>query len=397
MDLVESIESYYQNENCFKKAKERLGDDFLQWSHIRIFDNRAFWNKVKRKINNWEELRQVILSYLEDGKIPCKIYYTPSKWLNPEDLGDRERKNGGYLVRDNYLLYQDLIVFDLDSLKEGHLLALLEFLKNMNEIDETLYTIFSGRRGYHVCAKRERLFRKVKDPIRKELEYKNENKKLADKILENLEIDLDKVALINPRHVFKIPLTLSVNQNFVGICKFLDNSNYKSWTPDSSFALRSRKKPECWKEDPKAKENKENGKGSNSSHRVGIRSSINGTNGAHVLFKNFHKDLDDLDEVKRQATRLIQEHNLSDMWILYDGSKLWGVCLKKLDYEKLEKIVNVPKSGNILWVTNDMKIVSRIDGFPSHHLSRPHSRYFGFEGGNVGKDELSICRAEVEK
>ena len=402
------LKNYYEDENCFDEAEEKLGNDFLKFRHIRVFMSDGHWNKINRNMNSWEELRKIILNLFDGKGYPRKIYYTPARWLNPEDLGSKERVNGGYKLRDNYLLNQNQVIFDLDTLDKEQLEKLRNYIRFSKYFDDIVYLIFSGGKGYHICANRKTDLFPIDDPLELEEIYEQINSTIGKNAKDYVGVGkLDVSALKDVRHIFKIPQTLSDNGDGIGICKFLDFNDLSSWEIDENFTLNS-VNPKGDEESPP----KHNGQGAKKtecgpcpspSHYVGIRSSINGTNGCHVLF--YHSEQystnsyrEDLEKFKNICKKLRDEHSLSDIHILDNGEQFVAICFKKLDYEKLEKILgDVPESGNILWTTDEMKFVSKVDGFPTRHRSKSHTKFFGLKAGKVGNGKLSICRARPEE
>ena len=188
-----------------------------------------FW-KIDDRIRDPETLRAWLLRLA-----PAHVYFTTSRWLDPQRLGprDRRRRRAGYPIAHNILLGQELYFDidapgDLDSAKRDAR-ALLRLLGDEGLRDLAL--VYSGSKGFHVHAYDfEPLFlpRLPEDPRKREAAAQGARADLVTRIV-NSGIGIDVDVTMDPRRILRLPGT--VHGKTFNICEFVDPAGLEAFRP----------------------------------------------------------------------------------------------------------------------------------------------------------------------
>jgi hypothetical protein len=384
--LWSEVKKYYE-EFPFAEAEQKLGNEFLKFRQIQIFLSDGAVIKLRKRVSSWRDLAKTLAKFCDERRHVNKAYFMVGRFLNPETVGPRARQRG-YMVADNCFLYQDEVVFDIDEDPEVNLRKLLTFFQIWGV--RVVYVISSGQRGYHVMIKRNARV-DFDNPLYREHAAMDFNGDIVSQIrMEGIDICNCSE---NPRQIYKIPQSVSCgNDGSANICVFVSSSR-ESKDNDGKHRLTALP----WK--PKSRTQTEPRLGGQRSGvssppsldvKLGVRSSVVGTNGGHVTF--YHFKTRQIDIAKIRAEKLIQIYHASDYHIYDNGRELIGVCNKIVSQRRLEKITRkkIRPSGIILRL-NDLEYIMTVKGFESNHLSLGHAKIFG-GNGTVGKPEVKLVR-----
>ena len=186
--------------------------------------------KVEDRVKDRETLRRWLLRLA-----PAHVYFTTSRWLDPQRLGPRELRNrrAGYPIAHSVLLGQELYFDidapgDLDAAKEDAT-ALLAFLRREGLRD--LGLVYSGNKGFHVHAydfETRFLPHLPEDPREREAAAQSARADLVTRIVEaGIGIDVD--ITMDPRRIIRLPGT--VHGKTFNICEFVDPGGLEGFRP----------------------------------------------------------------------------------------------------------------------------------------------------------------------
>jgi len=413
------VRDYYENPEVFAEARKVLGDKFFKFRQIRFFMASGKFIKIKRRMGNWEELRQTILKNCTNDDAVRKVYYSISKFLNPERVGYRaeQKREGRYMVADNLFLMQEQFVFDVEKFSEG--LKLLKFCYDV--CWKIVYAIESGGGGMHVCIDRSDDVVYLENSRDREEVALALNRKMVDAV-RSARIDVDN-CVINTRQVIKVPCSLSVEDDgALKVCAFANIAPEKSaksgigmlddkaWGSPalSSFQNSIRKtddvRTSVKKAGFRARKTRLNENWSNrqlhSSEasvlevdeellNIGIRSSVMGTNGLHVPVMKF--DFTQLDIVEKIIEERIAKYKLSDVYVYNNGERFFALALKTVDIVRYRKICRYVHSTGAILPLNNLELISVLEGEKSEQLSKGHAMLLGLQG-TVGDSRVGVIK-----
>lgn len=186
--------------------------------------------KVDDRVKDEETLRSWLLRLA-----PAHVYFTTSRWLDPQRLGPREfrGKRAGYPIAHNILLGQELY-FDIDApgdlgAAKEDAAALLCFLRREGLSDLAL--VYSGNKGFHVHAydfEPRFLPRLPEDPRKREAAAQAARADLVTRIVE-AGIGIDVEITMDPRRILRLPGT--VHGKTFNICEFVAPAGLASFRP----------------------------------------------------------------------------------------------------------------------------------------------------------------------
>jgi DNA primase catalytic subunit len=191
---------------------------------------RTRFLKIDDRVKNAETLRGWLVRLA-----PAHVYFTTSRWLDPQRLGPRDLRGrkAGYPIAHNILLGQELYFDidapgDLDAAKEDAS-ALLQFLREEGLDD--LRLVYSGNKGFHVHAydfERKFLPRLPEDPRKREAAVQGARVDLVTRIVnEGIGIDVD--VTMDPRRILRLPG--SVHGRTFNICEFVPAAGLGRFQP----------------------------------------------------------------------------------------------------------------------------------------------------------------------
>jgi len=193
-------------------------------------DGRVVFRKIDDRVKDAETLRRWLVRLA-----PAHVYFTTSRWLDPQRLGPREirGRKAGYPIAHNVFLGQELY-FDIDSpgdlaaaKEDAH--ALLRFLRS--EGLEDLRVVYSGSKGFHVHAYDfESRFAVAlpEDPRDREAAAQVARADLVDRIVK-AGIGIDVEITMDPRRILRLPGT--VHGKTFNICEFVAPAELDAFQP----------------------------------------------------------------------------------------------------------------------------------------------------------------------
>ena len=194
-------------------------------------DGRVRFEKVDDRVKDVETLRRWLLRL-----VPLHVYYTTSRWLDPQRLGPRRLRGrrAGYPIAHSVFLGQELY-FDIDA--PGDLDAaktdaqsLIAFLRREGLRD--LHLVHSGNKGFHVYAydfEARFVPQLPEDPREREAAAQSARADLVMRIVEE-SIGIDVDVTMDPRRIIRLPGT--VHGATLNICQFVDPARLDSFRPN---------------------------------------------------------------------------------------------------------------------------------------------------------------------
>ena len=193
-------------------------------------DGRTVFRKIDDRVKDVDTLRRWLLDLA-----PAHVYFTTSRWLDPQRLGPRELRGrkAGYPIAHNVFLGQELY-FDIDApgdlaAAKRHARSLLDLLRGEGLQD--LRLVYSGNKGFHVHAYDfEKRFGPdlPEDPRKREAAAQAARTDLVTRIV-NAGIGIDVDITMDPRRILRLPGT--VHGKTFNICEFLDPDRLESFQP----------------------------------------------------------------------------------------------------------------------------------------------------------------------
>jgi len=193
-------------------------------------EGRPHFRKIDDRIRDSEVLRRWLLRLA-----PSHVYFSTSRWLDPQRLGPRElrRRRAGYPVAHNVLLGQELY-FDIDAPGDlegakADASALLRFL-SLEGLRE-LALVYSGNKGFHVHAydfEPRFMPHLPEDPRKREGAAQDARADLVTRIV-NAGIGIDVEVTMDPRRILRLPGT--VHGKTFNICEFVDPAGLARFRP----------------------------------------------------------------------------------------------------------------------------------------------------------------------
>ncbi len=186
--------------------------------------------KVEDRVKDIETLRRWLVRLA-----PAHVYFTTSRWLDPQRLGPRDLRGRrpGYPIAHNVLLGQELY-FDIDApgdlaAAKSDASALLRFLHREGLRDLAL--VFSGNKGFHVHAydfEPRFLPRLPEDPRKREAAAQAARVDLVTRVVDaGIGIDVD--ITMDPRRILRLPGT--VHGKTFNRCEFVDPERLDAFRP----------------------------------------------------------------------------------------------------------------------------------------------------------------------
>ena len=223
----ESLRTYYKTAELWLPPRPT----FRQFRvAIARGDGRVVFRKIEDRVRGVETLRRWLLRLAPDH-----VYFTTSRWLDPQRLGPREFRGtrAGYPIAHNVFLGQELY-FDLDvpddlDAAKGHALRLLAFLRAEGLRD--LRLVYSGNKGFHVHAYdfERRLFPHLpQDPRDREAAAQSARTDLVTRIVA-ADVPIDVDITMDTRRILRLPGT--VHGKTFNICEFVDPDGLEAFEP----------------------------------------------------------------------------------------------------------------------------------------------------------------------
>ncbi len=201
--------------------------DFVEFTHFRAFYGKTAY-KVREKIKTKDQL----IDYILRNK-PAAMYYTPSKFLNPEQLGKRSEE-----ITQNFFLFSPEFIIDIDiQLLDGN--SIQEFMKYAHEVVNSYISIikdidfntlnfgnafsgklslqfrfvaFSGGKGFHIHYSFPYQGIRGSTPVEKEENTKKVKKQIAEYIASIVQKQglplFDIVVSWDTRRIVRLPGTV---------------------------------------------------------------------------------------------------------------------------------------------------------------------------------------------
>lgn len=354
------IRSFYSSDEF-----EPVLPDGVNFRHFRFKDEKGKWIKVKRRVRNLNDLKKNIKTLKG-----VDIYYTTSKWLNPDKLASKVEQD----ITKTILLGNDL-VFDIDC-DDPLCLENLEIAKKSTKnIYDTMkkfkkrfkfqYMSFTGSKGFRISytdlnpvthedpKERITLVREDRKLFIDELtKYIDKLKKQGK--LHNISTKIDREITENPFCVVRVLGTIHSKTGFITtkispedlnqpIVTLLNNIQYiyderpgipTIWemTLDKDKDLSPRPRPRS--------EDQEDVSGLASSPYYYISNKVINTR-CYVpllIYQKNHKNLE------KELLRLQQEHGLGNLYIMTTDKEIVVMSLKLFQKRHLEKMLNKTSS-----------------------------------------------------
>lgn len=341
--MKDELKQYYS------EAKLWLPEHSAQ-RQFRLRTNEGRFLKVKHKIGTINRLRKVLLRYL-----PTDVWYTASRWLNPEKIGSKKHKGEGYQIADKYLLGSDL-PFDIDtdfSLEGVHLarkrtLDVIKIIKN-----PVKYIVWTGSKGFQtVFEECSDLGVDIKNIRKREEKLKEKRKVYINKIpIELISKKSDREVTTDSRRIIRLPLTcrdngyvstiITFDQMHLPVFDLVKLFKYYTLkrpgipyrkmtaekTPQGDFRLVGLKKP---KED-----------------RAGLRSPFiisisNEVGNRRIVLLRYNKH----QKYKADIKKLQKKYKIGEMIVLKNEDDIWGLGILAFDIFRLRKIYQASRSVN---------------------------------------------------
>lgn len=350
----EQIRDYYTHCNLY--IRDGMKHRILK---IQLFDKtwKYFYN-----IKTEYQLRIILVRYH-----PINAYCSITQWLNPKKV-----EHPNYLA-DRIPIETDLWI-EVDQ-QEG--------VNPINEINN-IYKYLIGRYKFNRCVSSGRgayLYYKMPyckiDNPKDRLKYWN---KIRKEVITELYQNGFKVDVwVNHKNQLQSPcidnfrvtrLEGSIRQNNGLKCNLIDINDIM----DIDYTLLSYKNEE------------------NHTHALNTlktpRSYYFITNKAndknYILHLVFNKRYFDKDIIKT----IINQYNLSDIYIFHNENYIHLISLKLISKERLLKIMNYCKSSNKSvfekynhsWIRLDLNYLGKINGKITNHISKPHNWYLNWLG-----------------
>jgi len=238
---MEPIISYF-----FKKFYENKYSpwvpQYLKFYHFRKQLFNGYWIKAKKKILNKRNIQSFIVK-----KFPAKnVYYSLSKWLNPEKMG--RKSNLIKCLGTNLVFDFDIIndIFDINQFESGkeEVLRLKKYLKNNFGFSKFAY-LWTGYKGFHLYVldydNSEFYFKNIENS-NNEIEDINNveilNREFINKIIQEENFPIDFNVLLDLKRIIRLPNTLHGSTGLQSILLGTENE-LKNFTIDRSFQLNN--------------------------------------------------------------------------------------------------------------------------------------------------------------
>lgn len=204
--------------------------------HFRFVSIEESGICVMRKIKDRVDTKPKLKRHLRDNYV-LNPYYTTSRWLNPSNLGAKDRNTLDIFLKSDFIL--DLDTMDVSEVKKAY-----SFLEKL--YDERMTLRFSGG-GFHICI--HDWYDNPKDiskPREREEDCQNEMRLLCKKLVEN-GIDFDyrlgnneeEFKITSPSHnsrgIFKLPSQCITHHGT--IAEFVDINNIEDYKPTKLFDI----------------------------------------------------------------------------------------------------------------------------------------------------------------
>jgi len=261
---------------------------------------------------------------------PLKVWYSVSRFLNPQFVGPKGR-NRDYVYAYNLFLGSDL-VFDIDPPPEGTLedarqnaLKLTDFLEERG-ISNTK-TIYSAGKGLHLYGLDWNPNIVAENPLEREKLYGEAKNKLMTEAQEQ-GIVFDKKTSVDTRRVMKVIGSINADTGYV--VSEIDPE-------DKDFLSKVRRIPLLFREPEKKGDDKIflapiRGEAETELSRLPqlsyhISNRVSGTRDRYILFFVIPRNFD--------PAKFCEKYRLPDIIMLnIDGRKV-GACLKALPYKRI--------------------------------------------------------------
>ena len=191
---------------------------------------RPRFRKIDDRIRDVDTLRTWLLRLA-----PAHVYFTTSRWLDPQRLGPRELRGrkAGYPIAHNILLGQELY-FDIDA--PGDLEGAKQDADSLLRVLRTeglrdLALVYSGNKGFHVHAydfEPRFLPHLPEDPRKREAAVQGARADLVARIV-TAGIGIDVDVTMDPRRILRLPGT--VHGRTFNICEFVDPAGLARFRP----------------------------------------------------------------------------------------------------------------------------------------------------------------------
>jgi hypothetical protein len=303
--------------------------------------------KIKDSIHTPQNLQKWLIKLK-----PIDVYYSTSTYLDPTSVTPRPKDNDEYWGPGNIILSND-IAFDLDRQPLSILnlerarkdaIKLLLFLKEKGYCLK--YAAFSGSKGFHLLF--DDIDKKIEPDIRiREKSIIKKRRKLVN-IIKKQGIKFDTPITVDTRRVIRLPGTINSKTGYC--CQYLSDDKIK--TPVSDWLDDIAKIPSHvkismfkWNYLPKRKTNtrkKTLEKDVRYGYTTFITSSVLGIKGRHAVLLSFPNR-----SQKRVETNLkkVQEnYNLTDIYLFKLPKMFQAICLKTIQRNRYQKILDVTKS-----------------------------------------------------
>jgi len=181
--------------------------DKTQWRHYRYVDWQGNFHKIKDQIRTPKDLAKHF-----QKTIPRSLYATTGLFLDPAEVGPRTNSYPIFLA--------STLVFDIDSpdLPTGkeqvtNLITYVEQSWNLANPQ----IVASGEIGhFHVYYPLWKLNGQEEDPVKREANYLEEKKKIADQTL-NSGIQIDRNTTVDTRRLLRLPYSINPATGYMAI------------------------------------------------------------------------------------------------------------------------------------------------------------------------------------
>lgn len=342
------IREYYKSEN-FSPELPR----YPQWRHFRyksFTKERCIWRKAYKQLRNTIQLKQNVVD--RDG---IDLYYSTSLFLNPKNIGLKQRR-GGYAV-DCLILLNDIILdfdpvrIDIECMEMAKREA-LDAIKRLGLPDRFIFTGRGFRLDYFGSFLKPN-FLKMPNYSVDVIDFLSENRKLFIKALPKYKT-LDTQITTNPLSVVRI--VGSVNSKTGYLCTDLPRLRWDipmiQLLQDVPFVTKERPVIPNKVDDRLPRRSIASGierPGQSSATTYFIESTVVGLKGRHILIAELNNKT-----LEKDIKKVIDMYGLGEILIIKTGAGLqrrFAVCLTSLQCRRMQKVMRALHASNEFEIT----------------------------------------------
>ena len=355
---LEQIKNFYSNNLPDFQA---ITD--INRRHFRFLLPSGRFLKIKDTINNPDNLQKWLIKLK-----PLDVYYSTSTYLDPTSVKPRPKEEDEFWGPGNIILSND-IAFDLDrsplsilNLERARRDAvnLLLFLEEKGY--NLKYVSFSGSKGFHLIF--DDIDKSIEPNIRIREKVIIEKRRALVHTVKKQGIKFDTPITVDTRRVIRLPGTINSKTGYC--CQRLSiddlNSPVSNWI-DDILKLPSHVKIPRFKWDylpkRKTKNRKEKlKKDTKYGYTTFITSSVLGIKGRHAVLLSFpNRSQKRVETILKKAQ---EDYNLTDFYLFKLPKMFQAICLKTVQRNRYQKILDVTKSSSANQLRNYNRVSLRM-------------------------------------